>query len=138
MTTESKLIANGDIEPLKAGISRTEAQLILGDPDGCLKQGYIVIDKYGDIQIQYNNDKLRHLRWNVAMPFESFFPLTRTTLTQKTTVIEFLEYCDRLEVCWEIDESLTFDRQLTIRTCNAVVVVFDLDRRELSSVIVRF
>lgn len=51
-----------------------------------------------------------------------------------TSLYEILEQLDEAGLTWEIDQRLTFERQLTLRVEKICELVFDLERRELQAV----
>lgn len=50
------------------------------------------------------------------------------------SLYEILERLDEAGLMWEIDQRLTFDRQLTLRVEKICELAFDLERRELQAV----
>jgi len=134
MTTQQQLLSSGTIDPLTFGMSRDEATLTLGPSDGHYEHERMTVQKYGQVQLQFDNDNLVQLDWLVDSKFESAFRILDVTFSRKTSVADFLQLCDDAGIAWSIEVKLTYDRQLTIRTCGKVVVIFDLDHRELQKV----
>lgn len=56
------------------------------------------------------------------------------TWNRDTDVYTILEQLDEAGLRWEIDQRLTFDRQLTLHVEKICEILFDLDRRELQAV----
>jgi hypothetical protein len=134
MPTLKHFLATGDIRPLALSMSSDEARSAIGSYEGIYVRDDWTIEKHGQFQLQFEHGKLVTLDWMIGDHGDSGFQVTESSLKTTTTLEEFLQYCDEAEMPWVIDERLTFDRQLTIRTCGLVVVFFDLDRRKLQRI----
>lgn len=137
MPTLRRLLANGDISPLKMSMSSIEAHSVIGPYDGIYECDEIIIEKHGPFQLEFCNGKLSSMKWILANDGHSDFQVTECMLDVATTVETFLDYCDELAIPWTLEQAMTFDRQLAFRTSEEVVVIFDLDRRELQCIVVR-
>jgi hypothetical protein len=134
MPTLKQLISIGETSPLNKAMSRDEVCEVLGDCEGHYDYGDTTTEKRGPFQLVFQAKRLSKVEWFLSDDGTTTYEITDGGLTTTTTVNEFLDYCDREGIPWSIESSLSFDRQLAIRTCKSVFVIFDLDQRELQKV----
>ncbi|PQO47921.1 hypothetical protein [Blastopirellula marina] len=130
------LLQHGDISPLSFGANRQFAAQALGDPEGEYVSGDTVVEKRGPIQLTFSGDQLHIWSWLLLDPTPPPIDFAGQLPTSATSLNLFLDLCDQLAVAWRIEEKLTFNRQLTIRTCDRLLAFFDLDARDLQKIIV--
>jgi hypothetical protein len=134
MTTLKKLLSEGNVSPLAALMSRSDVFDILGPCDGHYEYGISRAEKRGMFQFIFQHERLLKVDWVLGDNGTSAFEVTENCLNTTTTLTDFIRYCDENEVPWRIEQELSFDRQLAIRTCRSVIVIFDLDQRELQRI----
>ena len=127
------LIEQGLGSSLCFDICPEEVALILGSPDDVCGDANHFIEKRDSFQFLYTENKL--------ISINRFFYDDETvslgegySLTNKTPVINFIDFCNANFVPWKINQRLSFDRQLTIQTNPNVCLVFDLDFGELQRI----
>jgi hypothetical protein len=128
------LLRAADVAPLSSSMSPAEAQSLIGSCEGKYEYDDSLIEKHGQFQLEFRSGKLVVLNWILGDSGKSGFRVTEGVFDTSTTIGQFLDYCDEMEMPWTIDRALTFDRQLSFRTCESVVVTFDLGQRELQRI----
>ncbi len=134
MPTLKQLLADGAIDPLAWSMTPDEVRLLIGACEGMYDYHGTTTEKHGQFQLTFETARLVRLDWIVGDTGHTRFKVTEGCVKPTTTPSEFLDYCDDAEIPWTIASELSFDRQLGIRTCDAVVAVFDLDQRELQRI----
>ena len=134
MPTLKQFISTGDTSPLIKAMSRNDVHEILGGCEGHYDYANTTTEKRGPFQLVFEDKRLVKLDWLLGDSGTTNFEIAGDSLTATTSVNEFLDYCNKEGVPWTIEPKLSFDRQLAIRTYRAVVVIFDMDQRELQRV----
>jgi hypothetical protein len=137
MPSLSTLLSTGSLDTISIGNSREMVRLAIGECEGDYEYQGTIVEKRGVTQFTYRGDKLLSVAWNLAESDKPFFgQVDYDRICKTTTPYEFFDYCDAVGISWSIEPALTFDRQLCVRTGEQVVVLFDLDPREIQKVVI--
>lgn len=136
MPTLKSILAFGAIDPLNFLMSRAEVLARLGEPEGESVSNNTVYEKRGGVQLKFNADQLVQLSWRPQDDLPRGFALTNDPLPCSTNIFQFVERCNRMGIVdVSVCKRLTLDRQVAIQTCSRVLVLFDLDTRGLSEIL---
>lgn len=136
MTILKDLLKLGQLSQIKIADSREIVHATIGSGDGDYRYQGTSIEKRGAFQFEYKNEILDSITWILAndSPSNILVDDSECELAPATNLYDFLDYCDRSEIPWRVEPQLSFDRQLCIRTAKDVVVMFDLDPREMQKI----
>lgn len=129
-----KILKLGTFESLNFDDLLPSVIKVLGVPDGQFRFEASEVLKYGDLQLFFESGLLVKIILSFVHPVVIRSNHACVEISSKSTVEEFIDVCDALEVSWSINQTLTFDRQLCLSTNARTNVFFDLDRRELSRI----
>ncbi|TWT29633.1 hypothetical protein [Blastopirellula retiformator] len=140
MPEMSLILQEGDIDPLALGMPQDVVKSILGNAEGVYESDDTTIEKRGPFQLRFEDGKLQAVTWLLLSAEDSPFKIAgndKGSLTKHTSLYNFLDYCEDQGISWAIENSQSFDRQLAIRTCGKVVIIFDLDAQELQRIVIK-
>ncbi len=132
----ARLLSEGVVGQLRFGSSRKQVEELLGSAEGNHQFGGVLIEKHGAFQLHYARDQLFCVNWLLDEHDQPPFTFNGDYPKPDTSLYDFLNTCDEYATQWSVEQSLSFDRQLAIRTSTKVVAIFDLDFREIQRVIV--